>query len=88
MDVNHFDDAMEIGAVSASDSDGKFDEAVFEHINSVWSECEEELYYDAISGEVMVKELVEAGRKVEVETFEEARHVREGTDRGALREHG
>ncbi len=30
---------------------------------------EEELYYDAISGEVMIKELVDAARQVEMETF-------------------
>ena len=42
------------------ESDAKFNEEVFEFINSAWREYEEELYYDAISGEVMIKELVEA----------------------------
>ncbi len=27
------------------------------------------MYYDAISGELMIKELVDAARKVEMETF-------------------
>ncbi len=42
---------------------------MFEFINSSWKEHEEELRYDAISGEVMVKELAEMVRKVEMETF-------------------
>ena len=52
-----------------SESDVKFDELSHEFINSTWKECEEEQYYDAISGELMVKELVEEGREVEIETF-------------------
>ncbi len=40
----------------------KFDETVFEFINSAWKEYEKELYYDTISGELMIKELVEAAR--------------------------
>ncbi len=64
MDINHFDVASEIGAASVGESDVKFDEVVFVFINSAWGEYEEELYYDAISGEAMVKELVEAARKV------------------------
>ncbi len=47
----------------------KFDESVFEFINSTWKEHEEELYYDAIPGDLMIKELVVAARKVEMETF-------------------
>ena len=47
----------------------KFDESVFEFINSPWKEYEEELCYDAIFGELMIKEFVEAARKVEMETF-------------------
>ncbi len=46
----------------------KFDEAVFELIDSTWKEYEEELYYDAISGELMDKDLVKEARKVEMET--------------------
>ena len=69
MDINQFHVAREIGAVSMGKSDVKFDETVFDFINSAWREYEEELYYDAISGEVMIKELVEAARKVEMETF-------------------
>ncbi len=34
-----------------------------------WREYEDELYYDAVSGEPMVKDLVNAARKVEMETF-------------------
>ena len=52
-----------------SESDAKFDESVFEFVNSTWREYEEELYYDAISGELMIKELVEAARQVEMETY-------------------
>ena len=66
MDISHFDVAREIGAVRMCESDSKFNEEVVEFINSAWREYEEELYYDAISGEVMIKELVEAARKVEM----------------------
>ncbi len=52
-----------------SEFDVKFDEWSYEYINSTWKEYEEELYYDAISGELMIKELVEEGREVEMETF-------------------
>ncbi len=41
---------------------------MFEFIHSTWREYKKELYYDAISGEQMVKELVEAKRKVGMET--------------------
>ncbi len=50
------------------ESDVKFGEAVLEFINSTWKEYDEELYFDAISGELMIKELVEAARNVEMET--------------------
>ncbi len=56
------------GAVSMSESDAKFDEFVFEFINNIWRDYEEELHYDAIFGELMIKELVEAARRVEMET--------------------
>ncbi len=36
---------------------------------SAWREYEVELYYDAISGELMIKELVGAAREVEMEMF-------------------
>ncbi len=52
------------------ESDVKFNESVLEIINSTWKEYEAELYYDAISGELMIKELVEAARKAEMETFQ------------------
>ena len=52
-----------------SEFDVMFDESVFEFINNTWKEYEEELYYDEISGELMIKGLVEAARKVEMETF-------------------
>ena len=58
MDINQLHVAREIGAVSMGESDVKFDESVLEFINSTWKEYEEELYYDAISGELMTKELV------------------------------
>ena len=63
MDINQSHVAKEIGAVSMGESDVKFDESVFEFINSVLKEYEEELYYDAISGELMIKELVETFKK-------------------------
>ncbi len=69
MYINQSHVAQEIGAVSMGESDVEFDESVFEFINSTWKEYEEELYHDAISGELMIKELVEAARKVEMETF-------------------
>ncbi len=69
MDSSHTEVAREIGAAPMDESDSKFIEEVFEVINSTWREHEEELYYDAISGEVMMKELVDAARKVEMETF-------------------
>ena len=69
MDINQSHVAKEIGAVSMGDSDAKFDESAFEFISSTWKEYDEELYYDAISGEVMIKELVEAARKEKMETF-------------------
>jgi hypothetical protein len=52
-----------------NESDSKFIEEVFEFINSAWRDYEEGLYYDTISGEVMINELVDAARKVEMETF-------------------
>ena len=69
MDISQSQVTRQIGAVSMSESDTKFDESVFEFINSTWREYEEELYYDASSGELMIKELVEAARKVEMETY-------------------
>ncbi len=69
VDTSQAQVAKEIGAVSVGESDVKLDEAVFEAINSAWRECEEELHYDAMSGKVMIKELVEAARRVEMETF-------------------
>ena len=65
MDISHIDVAREIGPVHMNESDSKFNE----FITSTWREYEGELYYDAISGEVMIKELVDAARKVEMETF-------------------
>ncbi len=65
MDISHFDVAREIGAVHKCVSDAKFNEEVFELINSAWRECEEELRHGAISGEAMIKELVEASMKVD-----------------------
>ncbi len=69
MGINQSHVARDIGAASTGKSDVKFNEAVFEFINSNCKEHEEELYYDAISGELMIKELVEAARQVEMETF-------------------
>ena len=43
MDINQFHVAREVGAVSVGESDVKFDETVFEFINSTWIEHEEEL---------------------------------------------
>ncbi len=60
---------QESGAASAGEPDVKFDEAVFEFINSARREHKEELYYGAMFPEAMRKELVEAARKVEMETF-------------------
>ena len=69
MDISQSHVAKEIGAVSMSESDVKFEESMLEFINSTWKEYEEDVYYDAISGEPMIKELVEAARKIEMETF-------------------
>ncbi len=68
MDTDQFHVAKEIGAVSVGDSDVMFDETVFEFINRTRRECEEELYHDACSGEVIIKDSSEAARKVEMET--------------------
>ena len=43
--------------------------AVLREEGEVWENSEGEHYYDAISGELMDKDLVEAARKVEMETF-------------------
>ena len=43
MDTNQSHLTKETGAVSMSESDVKFDEPVFEFINSTWKEYEEEL---------------------------------------------
>ncbi len=69
MDVNQFHIAREIGAAFVGESDVKFDETVFGVTESAWREREEELHDDAISGEVAMKELVEAARKVELEMW-------------------
>jgi hypothetical protein len=69
MDINQSHVAKETGAISMSESEVKFDESVLEFINSEWKEYEEELYHDAISGELMIKELVGAASKVEMETY-------------------
>jgi hypothetical protein len=55
-------------SVCECESDRKVNEEVFE-FNSASMEYEGELYCDAISGEAMIKELVEAARKVEMEKF-------------------
>ena len=44
MDVDPSQASREIGAVSMSESDVKFDESVFEFINSTWKEYEGESY--------------------------------------------
>jgi hypothetical protein len=51
------------------ESDAQFNEEVFEITNSAWREYKEKLRCSAISSEVMIKELVEEARKVEMETF-------------------
>ena len=51
----------------------------------VWKECEDELYYDAISGELMIKELIEEARQVEMDTFKKY-GVYGKTDKGVLGE--
>ncbi len=72
----------EFGAVSGKESDAKFNEAVFE-FNSV-CEGEEEMYYDATSGEVLEGDWIREGRKFEMEMLS----VREGADSGVLGERG
>ncbi len=67
--IGYLDTDREIGTASPGESAVKFDVTVFEVISSAWKECEEQLCYDAISGDRTVKELVEAARKVVVETF-------------------
>ncbi len=72
-------------------TDPKLNEELLEFIHSALREYEEEMYYDVISGEMMTKELVEAARKVEMETLKEhgqgTRSARDGADRGVLGEH-
>ncbi len=67
--IDHTDVARGIEAVHMDESDSKFNEEVLEFNNSTWREYELELYYRAIPGEVMIKEPVDAARKVEMETF-------------------
>jgi hypothetical protein len=45
---------------------------------------EEELYHDAISGDLMNKDLIEAARKVEMETSLKTRTSREGANKSQL----
>ncbi len=42
---------------------------VLREAKEVWKESDDELYYDAISGEVMIKELIVEARQVEMDTF-------------------
>ncbi len=49
VDINPLHVAGEIGAAPVGESGVKFDETVFDFINSAWRECEGELCYDAIS---------------------------------------
>ncbi len=51
----------------------EFDEAVFEFMHSTWEEYDMEMHCDAISGELMDKVLVEAARKIEMETCKKRR---------------
>ena len=48
VDAGHFDLAREIGAAHVCESDAEFNEEVFEFLNDVWREHEEELCYDPI----------------------------------------
>ncbi len=50
LDINQFHVARQIGVVSMGEPDAKSNETVLEFINSIWTEHEEELHYDAISG--------------------------------------
>ena len=47
----------------------KYDETVHEFVDGDWNEQNEDQYYDAISGEPFVTELVEEARKLEMDTF-------------------
>ena len=52
----------------------------------MWKEYEDELYYDAISGELMIKELVDEARQVEMDTVKkygvyEKRPIKEHWDK-------
>ncbi len=67
VEVDHFDVAREIEVALVGGV--KCDETVFELIESTWRE---HTVYAAISGEAMVKELVDAARKVEIETLKES----------------
>ncbi len=70
MDVDYLDAISEIGAVSRGESHANFNEAVFEFINIMCEEIED-MYYDAISGEVLEGERTREARKVHMETFRE-----------------
>ncbi len=66
MDIGELDIVGEIGAMCLGESDVKFDEMVFVFGKGTWRACEDELYYDAILGELMNKDLIKEARKVEV----------------------
>ena len=87
MDINQSHVAKEIGAVSMGESDVKFDETVFEFINSTWNEYEEELYYDAILSNLRRAHDQGVGggsKKSRDGDVQEAWCVREGSGRGVL----
>ena len=69
MDIDYLNVVREIMAASFGDSDVKYDETVHEFVDGDWNEQNEDQYYDAISGEPLVTELVEEARKLEMDTF-------------------
>ena len=81
--------AKEIGAVWMGESDAKFDETVFEFINSTWKDYEEEAYVLRCNYRRTHDQRVgRSGEKGRDGDVQEARSVREGSDRGALEEDG
>jgi hypothetical protein len=86
MGVDYVGVVKEIGATSLGESDVRFDEAVFEFINSTRQEMEE-AGSDAISGEAFEGGFIKEARKVEMETF--SKHgACEKAPVGVLEEHG
>ncbi len=70
MNIDHTDILKETGVAEWRESDVKFDESVFDFISGLHEKLEE-MYYDAIPGEVLDRELIREARIAEKEPTEE-----------------